>query len=252
MTRSVVRALLPLALTVFAGSSASASNIVLNPGFELGAVDFTSDYGFAGSGSMACWPEGVYTISASPRDCHPLWEDFGDHTTGTGKMMIVNGSPLVGSTVWQQTVGVTPFTTYGFEAFLAATYPSNPASLNFSINGAIIGNQLQLGGLTGIWTPFSTSWDSGGATTATIALVNSNLVRIGNDFAIDDISFEAYTNFITTETAQAPEPATLLLMSAGLMLIGRQLRRRSTQRPVNPSAAPDSHSGSRGFAAREV
>lgn len=33
----------------------------------------------------------------------------------------------------------------------------------------------------------TTNWDSGGATTVTLKLVNANTEALGNDFAVDDI-----------------------------------------------------------------
>jgi hypothetical protein len=72
----------------------------------------------------------------------------------------------------------------------------------------------------GIWEGLGTVWNSGANTTVTLALFNANLVRQGNDFAVDDI-------FLGTETTlPVPEPATWSLLWLGILRLGAAHRRQ--------------------------
>ncbi|MBK9192913.1 MAG: hypothetical protein IPM77_16225 [Crocinitomicaceae bacterium] len=104
-------------------------------------------------------------------------------------MMVVNGSSVVGATVWCQTIPISANTDYLFSAWLASVFPTNPAVLQFTINGTPVGSNLNASGTTCIWNEFFTTWNSGAATSATICITNLNTNVMGNDFAIDDISF---------------------------------------------------------------
>lgn len=168
-------------------------NTVTNGNFSNGNTGFTSQYTYISeTGSTgpygALSAEGYYTISTSPHKTHTNFADFGDHTTGTGKMMVLNGSPQNNVTVWGQNITVVPNTTYIFSIWAASAHPSNPAKLTFSINGSLMGT-IQLTTTTGSWQNFTVQWTSGSATTAAIGIVNQNTIASGNDFALDDIVF---------------------------------------------------------------
>ena len=86
-------------LVAFALSHASA-NSVINGDFEAGNSGFTSQYVYtAVAGGLATGGEaphfageGKYAVGSNPQHFHPSFVSFGDHTTGHGLMMIVNGS----------------------------------------------------------------------------------------------------------------------------------------------------------------
>jgi hypothetical protein len=198
-------------------TSGQAANLVLNGDFEAGNVIFGSDYTFV----VDTHPPGVYTVDDDPNDGHEAFTSFGDHTTGTGQMMIVNGSEVEGLRVWYENgLVVVPNTTYFFSTWIASAHPAAPAQLDFSINGAAIGPTFTAPATTGVWQQFFASWNSGSNTTADIALVNRNLAFSGNDFTLDDIS-------LSTISPQAvPEPAAWALMILGFGATGAMLRRR--------------------------
>ena len=85
-----------------------------------------------------------------------------------------------------------------------STDPS-PAELHFTINGVQIGSDITLSDQDGQWSQFSASWNSGTSSVATITLVDLNTVAIGNDFALDDVSFSG--------PAVVPEPSTFTVVS---------------------------------------
>lgn len=168
-------------------------NTVTNGDFTSGNSGFTSQYTYISeTGSTGSWgalsAEGYYTTSTSPHNTHTSFSDFGDHTTGTGTMMVLNGSPQNNVTVWGQNITVEPNTTYIFSIWAASAHPSNPAKLTFSINGSLLGT-IQLTTTTGSWQNFTVQWTSGSSTSAAIGIVNQNTIASGNDFALDDIVF---------------------------------------------------------------
>jgi hypothetical protein len=212
--------LIATAAAALAASAASAATVA-NGNFEAGNTGFTSGYGYlAPAGQGTLYPEGFYTVDTNPNNVHNLWASFGDHTTGSGQMMIVNGAPVGGVTVWEETLsGLTINTDYFFSAWVASSYPTNPAQLDFSINGSSIGG-LTPSSTTGLWSQFFVAWNSGLNTSADIALVNQNTVRDGNDFVLDDIAFG------TARPGSVPEPAAWALMIGGFGMAGAALRRR--------------------------
>ena len=219
-TKTFLIAATAAAAALLASSAAQASGVV-NGDFEAGNTGFTSGYGYlAPAGQGTLYPEGYYTVDTDPNNVHNLWSSFGDHTSGHGEMMIVNGAPNANVTVWDETLtGLSTNTTYFFSAWVASSYPTNPAMLDFSINGSSIGT-LTPPTTTGLWTQFYVPWNSGANTTAHIALVNQNTIRSGNDFALDDIDFG------TLRPGGVPEPTSWALMIGGIGLAGATLRRR--------------------------
>ncbi len=217
-----------IGLGVLTVSQAWAQNLVINGDFGGGNTGFTSDYIYAGvpgtpsptSGNAnTLWDEGTYSVGINPYLFHSSWTSFGDHTTGTGDMLIVNGaeSPV---TVWQGTLS-SPLVvgqTYEFSAWVANLYPPpvgvgttpiNPAQLQFSVGGSAIGSIYTAPGV-GVWSEFTATFVAG---IEPIAVLDLDTAPNGNDFALDDISIIA-----------VPEPATMAL--AGLSGLSLLLFRR--------------------------
>lgn len=201
-------------------SGAQAAGVV-NGNFSAGNTGFTSGYGYlAPAGPSTLYPEGRYTVDTNPNNVHNLWASYGDHTTGSGQMMIVNGATAPNKPVWAESLsGLSTSTNYFFSVWVASSYPTSPAMLDFSINGSSIGS-LTASSTTGLWTQFYSTWNSGASTTASIALVNQNTASGGNDFTLDDIAFG------TTRPGGVPEPASWALMIMGVGLAGAVIRRR--------------------------
>jgi len=167
-----------------------------NGDFEKGNVGFTSAYDYkTPAGNQTLYPESSYTITNSISAVHtsaPTACDH-DHTTGKGKMMVVNGDVGKGKIVWEQTVrDLLPNTQYLFSAWVMNWDQENAnyAQLEFSINGQLQGEVFSPKGGYGKWTRLQTIWKSGKDTIATIKLVNQQSASYGNDFAIDDINFQ--------------------------------------------------------------
>jgi hypothetical protein len=215
-----------LSVTIlFLGSAgaAQAANIIVNGDFETGNIGFSSDYQYL-SPSLG---EGHYAIGTNPNSVHSLFASFGDHTTGTGNMMIVNGSTLPNQTVWQQTIDVSPNTEYNFAAWIASAFSGEPAELQpaelqFSINSTSIGDIFTAPTTLGNWEEFNATWNSGSNTQATVSIVDLSLAYGGNDFALDDISMEA-------ASTPVPEPLTILGSTTALG-VGALLKREHSRK----------------------
>jgi hypothetical protein len=221
-TKLILAAGAAIATLALAGSAAAA-NLIVNGSFELGNVGFSSDYIFT---STDLGPADRYAIQDSPRNLHGSFSDYGDHTTGDGLMMVLNGSPTVGDRVWYENgIVVAPNTDYFFSTWISSAFPTSPAVLNFSINGGMIGSTFTASTTTGLWQQFFATWNSGSNTTASIALVNANTASSGNDFALDDIQLDTVLRPLPVNGV--PEPATWAMMIMGFGGIGALVRRRA-------------------------
>ncbi len=174
-------------------------NAITNGDFSNGNSGFTSDYtvGTGGAFGQLTNPA-TYAITTNPSLVHTQFASFGDHTTGTGQMMVVNGAAVANQNIWCQTITVTPNTDYNFAAWFASCTVNNPAILQFSVNGTLLGAPANAPAVTGVWMPFNATWNSGASTSATICITNQNIAAAGNDFALDDISFKSLCS--TTDT----------------------------------------------------
>jgi len=190
-------------------ASINVSNeYVINGDFSAGNTGFVTPatsgnqytYVANGGGNTELWPEGLYGIGTNANDYHSNFWGI-DHTTGTGKFMIVNGFPGAPQPiVWQQTIiNLLPNTDYYFSAWaISLNSAGNDAQLRFSINGTQLGTIADLTTIPGVsnssnsWHNegrFYGVWNSGSNTSAILSIVDLQTAPSGNDFGIDDISF---------------------------------------------------------------
>ena len=171
--------------------------MIINPGFEEGNTGFSSEYEY---GTLVT-VQGVYGVNESAENLNHLYfEDCPDHTSGQGLMMVVDGSPVPNEKVWCQTISVQPAKDYAFSAWLTSVKRENPALLQFSINGQILGEPFRAGSSVCDWRQFFEIWNSEAVTEAEICIVNHNVNPEGNDFALDDFSFYELAAVITDTT----------------------------------------------------
>ena len=190
--------------------------LVNNSGFENGNTAFGSAYDYCNSGGCLV-PEGRYAIGGNAATFHG---NFVGTPHAGGNFMIVNGSGSPNTSVWCQTITVQPNTVYNFSTWVTSVNPTSPALLQFSINGAVIGNVFQAPAVTGTWSQFFAVWYSGANTTASICIVNQNTTASGNDFGLDDISFMECINCSATRTFTVAQPQPLQATVAASTSVG--------------------------------
>ena len=167
--------------------SASGNNLIINSDFSQGNLGFTSKYRYE---PVAITSQGTYGVTNNPARLNAsAFAACGDRTTGTGNMLMVDGSPQAREEVWCQKVKVEANKNYAFSTWLASVNVQNPAALQFSINGDQLGEIFNATNRLCDWRQFYATWESGMATEANICIVNQNINRAGNDFALDDFAF---------------------------------------------------------------
>ena len=174
-----------------------STELVVNGDFSAGNTGFSSGYTYDGTANGLYAPESEYAVNNNAQYNHSNFWGF-DHTTGTGKYMIINGAKYSPQpTVWEQTVTVSPNTDYYFSAWAKSMNNVAPfAKLQFQVNGVQVGTIATLPpGVNNNNNPwpdegrFYGSWNSGTATTAIIRIIDLETAAGGNDFGLDDISF---------------------------------------------------------------
>ena len=191
-----------------ASCSPSGVELVSNGDFSGGNTGFSSVYFFCNSGGCL-GPAGGYGVGTSANFYNGGFSGS-DHTTGSGNFMILNGSTTAGDNVWCQTIAVTPNTSYQFSTWLSSLNTSNVAILQCTINGNPLGTSLNAPGSVGTWVQFFETWNSGVNTSATICITNQNTAGGGNDFGLDDISFQECVNACPAiDSVVISEPAAL-------------------------------------------
>lgn len=183
----------------------SGQNIITNGDFEQGNTEFTSAYTYKTPPNTT---EGQYWVGTSAQQWNGGMAPCGDHTSGIGSMMLVNGATTANASIWCQTVPVTPNTDYAFSTWVASVSSQNPALLQFSINGTLLQQPFQASATNCDWQQFYALWNSGSNTSANICIVNQNNVASGNDFVMDDISFSPLCKEVKTVTVTVNAPTT--------------------------------------------
>ena len=182
----------PMTNTYTVTGKVLGNNVIDNGDFSQGSTGFSTDYLYGpdvGGPFGVLSEEGTYIVTDDPSLAHDAFSACGDHTSGFGNMLVVNGASDVNAKVWCQTITVLPNTTYEFSTWITSVEGSNPAQLQFSTNGSLLGTVFSAPSEACEWGQFFEIWESGNNTSIEICIVNQNVISNGNDFALDDISF---------------------------------------------------------------
>ena len=196
----------PTATTTYTVTSPAnvTRNLIFNGDFTQGNVGFSSDYAFLPVNTIST--QKIYGIVTNPNTWFTLFTNCPDHTTGSGNMMVVDGSTSNGGTdiVWRQQVPVTAGSVYTFSYWVQSVALLNYATLQVRINGIALGVAQAPSTINcGNWTQVTYTWNSAASTVADISIINTNTTLQGNDFALDDIAFT------TNVTCNAPQSVTV-------------------------------------------
>ena len=207
----------------FAGAaSASTINLLTNGDFEAGDTGFTTGL-TADSGLSA---DGTYTITTDPSATNGYFRSIGDHTTGSGNMLAINGSTTEDTVIWSETVDVVAGEDYDFTAWIARIWGSYRNDTYLVINGVTLDTiGTPYSGLQA-WYAYSLTWNSGSATSAVIQLTQKSTNEYSKSIALDDLSFVGEAPGAPSEV---PLPAAIWLFgsaAAGGRFASRGKKRR--------------------------
>ena len=199
-----------LLFAILMASGIAQANLLTNGDFESGNIGFGTAHTFNATVGL----ESTYTVDSTvPNNWSP---GFGDHTSGSGLMLIVNASTDTSDTFWSQSISTTGGNEYTFSGWVAVlTGPGLPVpTLEVKVDGTSIGTWV-VPDVDDTWQSFSFSWTGSGAA-QTISMYDSNGQAGGCDFAVDDLQ-------------AVPEPASVLFILVGGGLIALKRRFFSTR-----------------------
>ena len=212
-----------LAMICAAPAAQAGTNLLVNGDFSAGATGFSTDYTLTimtpflfqdgVHGIFAVLPAGDIAASSAYGDWTNVSTDpFG----GNGNVYLADGATDANTTVWSETVNVTPNTNYSFSFY--GVEVSNPCCSNANLQSTINGDNASVINTTNAWQKSGEFiWNSGSNTTATLSVTDTNTDGSFNDFAMTDLSFSA---------PGVPEPSAWAMMILGAGMAGAALRRR--------------------------
>ncbi len=173
------------------------SNIVKNGNFEQGkTTDIQSDYGYNE------WSQGtgIYNINTKPLNPN-FNQTCGDHTSGSGKYMSLQGKSSIVGNVWMQNVTVEKNTYYQFSFWMQAIQQNSENSsttieMLARVGGDNVGEVFKMTTKKECsgWRQFVGNWYSGNKTSIQLALKLNKQMGDTYNVGLDDISFFKISN----------------------------------------------------------
>ncbi|MBX9851264.1 MAG: T9SS type A sorting domain-containing protein [Cytophagaceae bacterium] len=174
--------------------------LITNGSFELGTDgSFQSDYNYRPN--ACCLGIGDWTVTSNAQAIHAT--AYQNPTGGAysgSNYMVIDADGVLNKDAWRTTVTVTSGKTYYFSAWISNinTWYDNPSQLRFSVNGTQIGGVITAPSNNHNWIQFYATWNSGVVSgPVVIRLENLITTGIGNDLALDDISFSGSCSSVT-------------------------------------------------------
>ncbi len=160
---------------------------IINANFSNGNTGFT--HGYIYDAAPGTFGPGHLTVTNAPQSFNSGFGACGDHTSGSGNMLLVDGSDVAGTDVWCQNVTMQANTDYLFEFWATNVYPVSPANLLVTCNGIAIGSAT-IDPEMCLWQKISICFTPVATTNAAMCISEVSGIGFGNDFAIDDISLQ--------------------------------------------------------------
>ena len=194
---------------------------VININFGSGTLNFASPLSSANTNYpylQGTPNDGQYTIAKSTDGMHNVigdgWHQISNHTPNdpNGYMMVVNASETPGIFYQTNISGLCPGTTYEFAAWIInlLNYSGKKPNITFTIE-TMTGIQLSSyntkdipDGPTPKWIQYATTFTTTNQTDLVLKIFNSGPGGIGNDIALDDITFRACGPIITSSINNIP------------------------------------------------
>lgn len=173
-------------------STPVGGSLIVNGDFEQGNTGFTTGHTPGTGGTWGLLSNnGTYAVTTNPNSVHSNFSSCGDHTPTGTNMLVLNCSSVPNTSMWCQTVAVTPNTNYVFSFWGMSAVAGSPAQVYVTANGTAINTATTLSNTPCQWQEISFVWNSGSLTSANFCIMNQNLAQGGNDAALDDISLIA-------------------------------------------------------------
>ena len=173
------------AVTYTVTSTTSGSQNAVNWDFSSGNTGFTTQYIY---NPTSIWNEGTYAVGPSANAVHPNFAAWGDHTTGTGNYMIINGSTNGIKTIWSQTVAL-PAGSSATLSLWMLTLATPAGQFRIKINGTLIGTNQTTPATVGVWGNYTFPFTVPASGNALVVIESVSTLLAGNDFGLDDIQF---------------------------------------------------------------
>lgn len=203
-----------------------ATESIINGDFEQGNTGFNTDYNIK-TAPRDYSDKKEYFVSDKSENFSKEFKGIKDHTTGSGMFFMADGSLEPGVVAWEQTVNVFPNQKYYFSAWVATLYtldPSDVAKLQFFVDNVPLGTEFSAPVQVGQWIQFFESYTTAPTqTTAKIQLKNNSVVPMGNDFALDDISFINGCDNLSSTTKPDLGPTLILCDNWGSVTLDSKL-----------------------------
>lgn len=170
-------------------SSLSVNNLVTNGSFQSGNTGFTTDYTYYPIADVF-GPQASYGIINNANTWFNPFNPCTDHTTGSGLMMVIDGSAFNGGNdaIWCQNIPVQAGVNYRFAYWIQSVTNSGIlANIQVRINGSVVDTELAPFGACN-WQEREVFWTSPSTGNVNFCLYDLELAGNGNDFALDDIS----------------------------------------------------------------
>ncbi len=205
------------ALTYTVTSSTSGNQNAVNWNFSNGNTGFSTQYLY---NPTSIWNEGTYAVGPNANAVHPNFAAWGDHTTGTGNYMIINGSTNGIKTIWSQTVAL-PAGSNATLSIWMLTLATPAGQFRVKINGTIIGSNQTTPATVGVWGNYTFPFTVPAAGNVTVVIESVSTALAGNDFGLDDIQFTySCTATATLNVQPYPRPEALAHASDSLGCAG--------------------------------
>lgn len=157
-----------------------------NGNFSSGNSGFLTNYTY---NATSIWNEGTYAVGPNPNAVHPNFGTWGDHTSGSGNYMLVNGSASGTKILWRQVRSFPPGVQVKMRWWML-TFVTPAGSLQLKLFGNNVGSTVTTPASSGVWQQATRTFTVPASGNVILNLMTLSSAVAGNDFGIDDVTFE--------------------------------------------------------------